>query len=89
MGKYKNYVREIARIKKVLIKDIAKDLGITRQALSYRINGEGCNVNSLGEIADYLGVELWELFRDPLEVEAEKRKPIYCPHCGKNIKRTK
>lgn len=75
---YKNYIKEIALAKGIKIKQMAEDLGITRQSLSYRINRKSCNISSLVEIADYLGVELWELFKNPYkDVE-----PIVCPHCG-------
>lgn len=62
----KHFIKEILKEKGLKVADLSKLLGITPQAMSYRLNGEEKGyIGSYQEIADALGVELWQLFIDP------------------------
>lgn len=46
------------------INEVAEKMGVTRVALSHRINGNP-TIKSLYEIAEYIGCDITDLFRDP------------------------
>lgn len=72
-------VKEICSEKGIALKDLAKRLGITYQALFESINGNP-KLSRLQDIAGVLGVELPDLFP-----KTSNSAAIVCPHCGKPI----
>lgn len=75
-------IREIISQQGITTKDLADKLGISQSALNQSISGNP-SVKVLTNIADALGVELWELFKAP-----DATPPLHsltCPHCGKPI----
>lgn len=64
------------------ISSIATQLGITQPAASRLINGN-LGIHKLEEIANIIGVPLWELLRDD---DTPTSHSLTCPHCGKEIK---
>lgn len=70
-----------------------KEKGITKTALSERLNIKNQNFNAmlknptyetLSKIATALNVPMWQLFASPEEV-AQQTKSDLCPHCGQPI----
>ena len=72
-------VKEICQAKGIALKDIAEHLNITYQAFFASLNGNP-TIGRLQEIADYLNVELVELFP-----RTNNSAAIICPHCGKPV----
>lgn len=75
----------------LLVKDVAKRMGITPTALSQQINGKiykgrrvasNPSVEVLTRIADAIGCDVVELFETKPQ---ERPNTIVCPHCGKLI----
>lgn len=67
---------------------LAKSLGVTKQTISNMINGKVMpSLETLGKVAEILGVPVWQLFASPEEVtEKESGNVFHCPHCGRPIK---
>lgn len=72
---------------------LMKEKGITKTALSERLNIKNQNFNAmlknptyetLSKIATALNVPMWQLFASPEEV-AQQTKSDICPHCGQPI----
>lgn len=70
-----------------------KEKGITKTALSERLNIKNQNFNAmlknptyetLSKIATALNVPMWQLFASPEEI-AQQTKSDTCPHCGQPI----
>ncbi len=70
-----------------------KEKGITKTALSERLNIKNQNFNAmlknptyetLSKIATALNVPMWQLFASPEEV-AQQTKSDICPHCRQPI----
>ncbi len=75
-------IREIINQQGINTKELAEKLGISQSALNQHISGNP-SVKILTNIANALGVELWELFKAP---EVDRQTPLLiCPHCGKPI----
>lgn len=72
---------------------LMKERGITKTALSERLNIKNQNFNAmlknptyetLSKIATALNVPMWQLFASPEEI-AQQTKSDTCPHCGQPI----
>lgn len=72
---------------------LMKEKGITKTALSERLNIKNQNFNAmlknptyetLSKIATALNVPMWQLFASPEEI-AQQTKSDTCPHCGQPI----
>lgn len=78
------YLKEIMKRKSVSSIELADILGVSKATVSYWLNGKTFpSPETLTNIADALGVELWELFKAP-----DSTPPLHsltCPHCGKPI----
>ena len=71
---------------------LMKEKGITKTALSERLNIKNQNFNAmlknptyetLSKIATALNVPMWQLFASPEEVQLPSNAhSIKCPHCG-------
>lgn len=78
------YLREIMKLNRVTSVELASRLGVTKATVSYWINGRFFpTADALEKIASALGVEVWQLFRDP---SAPCLDGCRCPHCGKPLK---
>lgn len=74
---------------------LMKEKGITKTALSERLNIKNQNFNAmlknptyetLSKIATALNVPMWQLFASPEEVQLPQNvHSIKCPHCGQPI----
>lgn len=71
-------VNEICKEKGITLKDLAKKLGVTYQALFANLNGNP-TLSKLNDIAQALGVEVGELFA-PSDAHSFR-----CPVCGAEI----
>lgn len=78
------------------IEALLKEKGLTKTAFSDLLGIKKQNLNGLmknptletiKKFASVLGVETWQLFASPEEVQPKKDDlSLTCPHCGKNIK---
>lgn len=77
------------------IEALLKEKGLTKTALSDLLGIKKQNLNGLmknptletiKKFASVLGVETWQLFVSPEEVQPKKDGlSLTCPHCGKDI----
>lgn len=77
------------------IEALLKEKGLTKTAFSDLLGIKKQNLNglmknptleTLKKIASVLGVETWQLFVSPEEVQPKNDGlTITCPHCGKSI----
>ena len=72
-------VKEICSDRGIALKDLAKRLNITYQALFESINGNP-KLSRVQDIANILDVEISDLFP-----KTSNSAAIVCPHCGKPI----
>lgn len=83
------YLKEIMSAKGVSSVALAEKLGVTKATVSYWINGRVFPNpdEKLMPLAEALGVEVWELFKDPTKGECDaKGCSVTCPHCGHTLK---
>lgn len=77
-------LKEIMKEKGITGRELASRLNTTPQYISNVVSGrQNMSLESLENVANLLGVELWELFKAP-----EQAPPLHsltCPHCGKPI----
>ena len=62
--------------------DVAEKMGITKGGISQIVNGSP-NVKTLRTIADIIGCNVWDFFKDEMK---ESAPVMRCPHCGKELK---
>lgn len=77
------------------IETLLKEKGLTKTAFSDLLGIKKQNLNGLmknptletiKKFASVLGVETWQLFASPEEVQPKSDSlSLTCPHCGKNI----
>ena len=73
-------IKDIAKEKGITLNEIAEKVGITQPSISRIVNGRmNPTLDTLEKIADSLGVCISELFK-------REDKGLICPHCGNNIK---
>lgn len=72
-------IKDLCKEKGILLKDLAKRLGISDVGLSQSINQKYPQLQTLERIANALEVEVVDLF-PPSSLGSHK-----CPHCGKPI----
>lgn len=61
--------------------EVAHQMNITKGGISQIVNGSP-TVKTLRTIADIIGCNVWDFFRD----EMEGLKPTFkCPYCGHNL----
>ena len=77
-------IKEILKEKNMTVQELADILNISRQALSKQIQGK-LLVETAQNIANALNVPIWQLFADPVEIQAKVNTFIICPHCGREI----
>lgn len=80
-------IKEIAREKGVTIAELAKRLGITEQSVRNSMCLENLRLDSLMRYADALGVPVWRLFVTPDEAaryvpKGDPAAILTCPRCG-------
>lgn len=64
--------------------ELAELLGVSKATVSYWLNGKVFpGADTIQAIADALGVEIWELFKEP--DYPGPSGTFNCPHCGKPI----
>lgn len=77
------------------VEALLKEKGLTKTAFSDLLGIKKQNLNGLmknptletiKKFASVLGVEMWQLFASPEEVQPKNDSlSLTCPHCGKNI----
>lgn len=72
-------IKELCREKGITQAQLADKLGIQPVSFSQAIARNKFSIDRLADIADALGVEIPDLFRNDSDV-------IICPYCGKKIK---
>ena len=77
-------IKELIREKGYTQQQFADKLGINRVALNYHLNGKP-SYPTLENIAEALGVEMWELFTTREEILAKSPGEITCPYCEKRF----
>lgn len=77
----KHRIKELIKEKGYTQAAFAEKLGITRERLNMIANGKP-SYPTLENIADALGVEMWELFAKREEIIAQGHSEIHCPKCG-------
>lgn len=77
-------VKEILKDKQLTLNDLAKKLGISRQALYLQINNNP-RISTLQRIADALGVPVGQLFDQKPQPKNADHNVITCPHCGAKL----
>ena len=64
---------------------VAEKMGITKGGISQIVNGSP-TIKTLRTIADIIGCQVGDFFRDEMS-EVDNTTPILkCPHCGKELK---
>lgn len=76
-------VKAILKGKQMTLNDLAKKLGVSRQALYLQINNNP-RISTLQRIADALGVPVAQLFDQTQPTNAD-HNTITCPHCGAKL----
>ena len=74
-------VKAVIKEKGWTIERVAAEMGITRVTLSQNLS-RNPTVNTLQRIADVIGCNVGDFFRD--EIDPQPSSGI-CPHCGKPI----
>ena len=77
-------IKELIREKGYTQQQFADKLGINRVTLNYHLNGKP-SYPTLENIAETLGVEMWELFTTREEILAKSPGEITCPYCEKRF----
>ena len=77
-------IKELIREKGYTQQQFADKLGINRVTLNYHLNGKP-SYPTLENIAEALGVEMWELFATREEILAKSPGEITCPYCEKRF----
>ena len=77
-------IKELIREKGNTQQQFADKLGINRVTLNYHLNGKP-SYPTLENIAEALGVEMWELFTTREEILAKSPGEITCPYCEKRF----
>lgn len=77
-------IKELIREKGYTQQQFADKLGINRVTLNYHLNGKP-SYPTLENIAEALGVEMWELFTTREEILAKSPGEITCPYCEKRF----
>ena len=82
-------LKAIMRQKGVTQVELSEKLGITKSAFYQRINGNP-SLSSIKELADALGVEVWELFIDREDIIKNEGigndSVLKCPRCGAKLR---
>lgn len=84
-------LKEIMDSKKMKSKDLANQLGVTKQTISNMLNGRVMpSLETINKIAEILKVPMWQIFADPNEVckaqPSQGELTIKCDKCGNIIK---
>ena len=77
-------VKAILKDKQLTLNDLAKKLGISRQALYLQINNNP-RISTLQRIADALGVPVGQLFDQKPQPKNADHNVVTCPHCGAKL----
>lgn len=81
-------LKEIMQEKGITSIALASMVGLSKNTISNLINNKTKpSLDTLNEIAEKIGVPIWQLFASPEEVQTENNT-IVCPHCGNPIKIT-
>lgn len=76
-------IREAIEEQGMTTKQVAEKLNVTLSALNQSISGNP-SVKVITNIANAIGVPVWQLFSSPEEV-ARQTKGDMCPYCGQPI----
>ncbi len=80
-------IKEIMQQKGITSVALAEKIGISKATVSNLINNKTMpSIDTLGKIAEALGVPNWQLFASEEEVLEEFKDTITCPKCGARFK---
>lgn len=66
--------------------DVATQMGISKGAISQIVNGSP-NIKTLRSIAQIIGCQVGDFFKDEMTIEVKEAEPILrCPNCGKELR---
>lgn len=77
-------IKEVVREKGFTLQAVAEQLCITKGAISQMVNGSP-NVKTLRRIAEIIGCQVGDFFRDEMTVTEPDQPSIKCPHCGHEL----
>ena len=80
----KHRIKELIKEKGYTQQQFADMLGMNRVTLNYHLNGKP-SYPTLEQIAETLGVEMWELFASRDEILANHHSEVTCPKCGQRF----
>ena len=81
------HLKELMGIKDISSVSLAEKLGVSKATISYWINGKVFpDPENLQKIANALGIEVWQLFKDPAEKDKSVCLEGKCPYCGHSLK---
>lgn len=78
-------IREAIEEQGMTTKQVAEKLNVTLSALNQSISGNP-SVKVITNIANAIGVPVWQLFASPPEVQKETDGGYKCPNCGYPLK---
>lgn len=80
-------IKEIMQQKGITSVALAEKIGISKATVSNLINNKTMpSIDTLGKIAEALGVPNWQLFASEEEVFEDCKTHITCPKCGARFK---
>lgn len=79
-------LKEICAQQGITQKKLADELGITDISLNKTLRGGYPRLQTLEQIANKLGVEVWELMIDKETIIREARAGFVCPKCGARLR---
>lgn len=71
-------IKQLAKERKVTLKELAEKAGLSQNRLSRIVNGENPRMTTLARIAAVLAVSVSDLIENDTDTE-------YCPTCGQKI----
>ena len=78
-------IREAIEEQGMTTKQVAEKLNVTLSALNQSISGNP-SVKVITNIANAIGIPVWQLFASPSEVQKEIDGGCKCPNCGHPLK---
>lgn len=78
-------IKEAIEEQGMTTKQVAEKLNVTLSALNQSISGNP-SVKVITNIANAIGIPVWQLFASPSEVQKETDGGYKCPNCGYPLK---
>lgn len=84
MANKKLRIKELCKEQGITLECLANKLNIRRTSLAQAMSRNNFSIDKLGDIADALDVPIWQLFAAPGDISSTKEvgHKIKCPKCG-------